>query len=62
MRAGDVVHMTLDDIDWEVGELIVRGKSDRQERLPLPQDVGEALVRYLVTVDLDVHRAGFLSV
>jgi site-specific recombinase XerD len=47
LRAGDVVHMTLDDIDWEVGELIVCGKSDRQERLPLPQDVGEALVRYL---------------
>jgi len=39
--------MTLDDIDWEVGQLIVCGKSDRQERLPLPQDVGEALVRYL---------------
>ena len=47
LRAGDVVHMTLDDIDWEAGELIVCGKSDRQERLPLPQDVGEALVRYL---------------
>ena len=47
LRAGDVVHMTLDDIDWEVGELIVRGKSHRQERLPLPQDVGEALVRHL---------------
>jgi len=47
LRAGDVVHMALGDIDWEVGELIVRGKSNRQERLPLPQDVGEALVRYL---------------
>jgi site-specific recombinase XerD len=47
LRAGDVVHMTLDDIDWKAGELIVRGKSHRQERLPLPQDVGEALVRYL---------------
>ena len=47
LRAGDVVHMTLDDIDWEVGELIVCGKSHRQERLPLPHDIGEALVRYL---------------
>lgn len=47
LRAGDVVNMTLDDIDWEVGELVVRGKSNRQEGLPLPQDVGEALVRYL---------------
>jgi integrase/recombinase XerD len=47
LRAGDVVHMTLDDLDWEVGELMVRGKSQRQERLPLPQDVGKALARYL---------------
>lgn len=47
LRAGDVVHMTLDDIDWEAGELIVRGKSYRQERLPLLKDIGEALVRYL---------------
>jgi len=47
LRAGDVVHMTLDDINWDAGEIIVSGKSDRQQRLPLPQDVGEALVRYL---------------
>jgi integrase/recombinase XerD len=47
LRAGDVVYMTLDDIDWELGELIVCGKSARRERLPLPQDVGKALVRYL---------------
>jgi len=48
LRAGEVVHMTLDDIDWEVGELILHGKSRWQERLPLPQDVGEALVKYLI--------------
>ena len=47
LRAGEVVHMVLDDIDWETGELIVRGKSARQDRLPLPQDVGEALATYL---------------
>ena len=29
------------------GELVVRGKGSRQERLPLPVDVGEALVAYL---------------
>jgi site-specific recombinase XerD len=39
--------MTLDDIDWEAGEIIVRGKSLREERLPLSQDIGQALVRYL---------------
>jgi site-specific recombinase XerD len=48
LRAGEVVHMTLDHIDWESGELILHGKNRRQESLPLPQDVGEALVGYLI--------------
>ncbi len=47
LRAGEVVAMTLDDLDWEVGEFIVRGKGDRLERLPLPQDAGAALAYYL---------------
>lgn len=47
LRAGDVVHLTLDDINWEAGEFIVHGKSHRRERLPLMQDVGEAIVKYL---------------
>lgn len=47
LRAGEVVHMVLEDIDWEAGELIIRGKSARQDHLPLLQDVGEALATYL---------------
>ena len=47
LRSGEVVHMVLEDIDWEAGELIIRGKSARQDRLPLLQDVGEALATYL---------------
>jgi len=47
LRSGEVVTMTLDDIDWEAGEIRVGGKSRRQDRLPLPNDVGEALARYL---------------
>jgi integrase len=39
--------MTLDDIDWDAGELLVRGKGSRLDRLPLPSDVGGALVAYL---------------
>ena len=39
--------MSLDDIDWEAGEIIVGSKSRRQDRLPLPKDVGEALAKYL---------------
>lgn len=47
LRGGEVTGMTLDDIDWEVGELVVRGKGPRQDCLPIPKDVGEALVAYL---------------
>lgn len=47
LRSAEVVAMTLEDIDWEAGEIRVRGKSGRSDRLPLPQDIGKALVRYL---------------
>jgi len=47
LRAGEVAALELGDIDWRRGELLVRGKGDRRERLPLPVDVGEALAGYL---------------
>jgi integrase/recombinase XerD len=47
LRGGEVLAMTLDDLDWEHGEMVVRGKGQRLERLPLPRDVGTALVNYL---------------
>lgn len=47
LRAGEVVAMTLDDIDWEAGELVVRGKGGREDRLPIPREVGEAMATYL---------------
>jgi len=47
LRAGEMVAMTLDDINWDVGELIIRGKGSRKDRLPIPRDVGEALAAYL---------------
>jgi integrase/recombinase XerD len=47
LRAGEVAGLTLDAIDWRAGELIVSGKGSRSERLPLPPDVGEAIVAYL---------------
>lgn len=47
LRAGEVVALTLDDLNWEAGEITIRGKGNRQNRLPLPQEVGKALVAYL---------------
>lgn len=47
LRAPEVIAMQLDDIDWRAGELLVRGKGQRHDRLPIPPDVGEAIIRYL---------------
>lgn len=47
LRAGEVAGMTLDDIDWRHGELAVCGKGRREEMLPLPADVGEAIAACL---------------
>jgi len=47
LRAGEVVALTVDDVDWDGGEVIVRGKGLRHERVPLPHDVGKALAAYL---------------
>jgi integrase/recombinase XerD len=47
LRAGEVAGLGLDDIDWRGGELAVAGKGGRTDRLPLPSDVGEAIVAYL---------------
>ncbi len=47
LRGGEVINLTLDDLDWQRGEIIVRGKGSRQDRLPMPRDVGAAVVDYL---------------
>jgi integrase len=47
LRAGEVAAAELRDIDWRQGELVVRGKGNREERLPLPADVGAAVVGWL---------------
>ncbi len=47
LRRGEVARLTLDDVDWRAGELAVHGKGAREDRLPLPADVGEAIARYL---------------
>ena len=47
LRSSEVVFLELDDIDWKAGRVSVRGKSRRRTELPLPTDVGEAIVAYL---------------
>jgi site-specific recombinase XerD len=47
LRASEVVHLELDDIDWAAGELVVRGKGNRVDRMPLLQEVGKAVADYL---------------
>lgn len=47
LRAGEVAGLRLDDIDWRQGEITVRGKGNRHERLPLPADAGQAITSYL---------------
>ena len=60
LRAGEVAAMQLEDLDWRAGEILVRGKRDRQDRLPLPVDVGQALVSYLQRRGASEFRAVFL--
>ncbi len=47
VRAREVARLDLDDVDWRAGELVVRGKRSREDRLPLVPEVGEALAEYL---------------
>lgn len=62
LRAGEVAAMQLEDLDWRAGELLVRGKGGRHERLPVPVNVGEALVSYLRWRPRRECRAVFLCV
>jgi integrase/recombinase XerD len=60
LRAGEVAAIGLDDVDWRAGELLVHGKGHREDTMPVPVDVGEALVEYLRVRPASEHRAFFL--
>lgn len=47
LRAGEIVHLRLGDVDWKNATIRVCGKGHRRMRLPLTQEVGEALVAYV---------------
>jgi len=47
LRSAEVAGLELGDLDWRRGEIVVRGKGARQDRLPMPVDVGQAVAAYL---------------
>jgi len=47
LRAGEVAALELHDLHWVRGELVVRGKGQQESLLPIPDDVGKAMVAYL---------------
>jgi site-specific recombinase XerD len=61
LRAPEAIAMQLDDIDWRSGEIIVRGKGNRHDRVPLPPDVGEALADYIRSDRKTASRALFVT-
>ena len=61
LRAPEVIAIQLDDIEWRAGELIIRGKGQRHDRVPIPPDVGEALADYIRHDRVSTSRALFVS-
>jgi site-specific recombinase XerD len=47
LRSSEVAALELDDVDWRAGEILVRGKGNRRERLPLVVDAGQAMAAYV---------------
>ncbi len=60
LRAGEAAALTLEDIDWRAGVITVHGKGRRDERLPLPADVGQAIAGYLARGRVTGRREVFL--
>lgn len=61
LRSPEVLAMQIDDIDWRAGEIIIRGKGQLHDRVPLAQDVGEALADYIRLDRVTTSRALFVS-
>ncbi len=61
LRSIEVARLELSDLDWRAGELLVRGKGGREDRLPLPDDVGTALAEYLTVRGRREFRHVFLT-
>ena len=62
LRAQEVVEIRLDDIDWGAGQMLVRGKGRQLDRVPIPVDVGEAIVTWLCNARKGNSRHVFVCV
>ena len=62
LRPKEVAAIRLDDINWAAGEILVRGKGGYHDRMPLPADVGEAIVAYICDGRAGTTRHLFVSV
>jgi integrase/recombinase XerD len=48
LRPGEGLGLTLEDLDWSAGRVLIRaGKTSGERALPVPEDAGAALARYL---------------
>jgi integrase/recombinase XerD len=61
LRAPEVIAIQLDDIDWRAGTILIRGKGKRHDRMPLPDDVGKAIVDYIKNGRAGPSRSLFVS-
>ena len=61
LRPPEVIAIQIDDIDWRAGEIIIRGKGQLHDRVPLPQDVVEALAAYIRLGRVTKSRSLFVS-
>jgi len=61
LRSIEIARLQLDDLDWRAGDLLVRGKARRDDRLPIPDDVGNALAEYLAFRGRHESRCVFLT-
>jgi site-specific recombinase XerD len=61
LRAGEVAALRFADLDWPTGTLQVAGKNRRHSRLPLPQEVGDAILAYLAQRPAQQTNAIFLT-
>lgn len=61
LRSIEIARLQIDDLNWRGGDLLIRGKARRDDRLPIPEDVGAALAEYLTLRGRQESRCVFLT-